>query len=410
MSLRLAVIVSHPIQHFAPWHREVSRCGEIEQHVLFCCDWGVEEYDDPGFGTSVKWDVPLTVGYAYEFLPIARRPKRLSFLQVDNPAVGRFLSRIDPHVLQVYGYAYRTNWRAVAWARRRGRPVLLYADSNVKAEVAPWKRLVKDRMVSHFYGRIDGALCVGDNNRAYHLRYGMPEERLFPGVLSIDRDRLLAAVPDRAAARRCVRERHGIPDDAFVAIFSGKYTPRKRAGDLVSACAGAARDGAPLWALLVGEGPERPAIEALVRARGARNVVLTGFVNQSEMPAYYAACDVLAVTSGFDPHPLAVTEAACFGLPVVASDAIGCIGPNDTVRDGGNGIVYPCGDEERLRAALERLRRDTALRGRMGEASLRISEGQDLATAARQLADATRALHRLGPRRRASGAVPAEAR
>lgn len=400
MASRFAVVVSHPIQHFAPWHRELARRSDVDLHVMFCCDWGVEEYTDPEFGASFKWDVPLLEGYSHEFLPIAKRPQTLGFRSIDNPGVNEALDRFQPDVLQVFGYVYRTNWRAVAWARRRRVPVLLYSDSNIRRAVPWYKRAVKDTVVRSFYRRVDGALYVGDSNREYHAHYGVPEERLLPSALPVDRRRLLDAVPDREKARRQVRERHGIPADAFVAILSGKYIPRKRPLDLVQAVGSAARSGLPIWAMLVGEGPERQAIERHCREQGIRNVVLTGLVNQSEMPTYYAAADVLVVTSAQDPHPLAVTEGACFGLPALVSDAIGCIGPNDTARPGANALVYPCGDCERLEKELRWLFDAPDLRERLSAASEKIAESQDVVVAAAELAAAVERIRQLGPRRR----------
>ncbi len=401
MSLRVAIIVSHPIQHFAPWHREVARRGEIDVRVFFSTDLGISESRDRDFGVTFKWDVPLTEGYAHEFPPDAQRRRSLGFFAQDIPGLAAALDRFDPQVVQVYGYAGRSFWRAVGWARRRGRPVLLSSDTHLGeyARLPAWKRIAKDRLwLPRVYRHVDGALCVGDGNRALHRHYGLPEERLFPGCLPIDRARLLAAVPDRAAARREVRARHGVPQDGFVVLFCGKFVARKRALDLVTACSEPAASGSPPWLLLVGEGEQRGEIEALAAQRGARHVVITGFVNQSAIAAYFAASDVLAVPSDWDAHPLVVTEAACFGLPVVASDAIGCVGPNDTARPGENALIHPCGDPQRLREAIEQLRGDAGRLRRMSEASERISAGQDLAAAARGLALAARALHRLGPR------------
>ena len=395
---KLAVVVSHPIPHFAPWHREVERAGRIRQRVLFCSDWGVGEKADADFGTTFKWDVPLTEGYEHEFLALRRPARRLSFREIDNPSVALALDRFDPDVVQVFGYAYRTNWRAVAWARRRGRPVLLYSDSNLNARRAAWKSVLREPVVRSFYRRVDGALAIGDNNRAYHLRYGLPEERVFPGVCPIDRARLLAAVPEPAAARARVRGAHGIPGDAFVVIACGKYVARKRMADVASAVATLEARGIPAWAMLVGEGPDRPALERLIAQTGTRRVVLTGFVNQSRIPAYFAAADVLAVPSEFDPHPLVVAEGASFGLPVVASDQLGCIGEHDSAQPGRNTLVFPCGDREALAGSIASLHADGALRARMSAASTAISEWQDARVAAEALARATDSLHRLGPR------------
>lgn len=397
---RLAVVVSHPIPHFAPWHRETARQGGIEQRVLFCCDWGIAEVRDHDFGTTFRWDVPLTEGYDHEFLPIARRPERLDFLSVDNPGVVEALDRFDPDVVEVFGWAYRSNWRAVRWAARRGRPVLVYSDSNARAPTALWKRPLRGMLRAAFYRHVDGALFIGDNNRAFHAARGLPDDRLFPGVCPIDRARLLAGAPDPARSRVEMRRYYGVPEDVPLLVACGKYVPRKRFLDVIDACAMLQRRGREIWALLVGEGPQRSELEARIAAHPPARVVLTGFVNQSDIAHHFAAADLLVVPSSRDPHPLVVTEGASFGLPVVASDAVGCIGPNDTAREGVNALSYPCGDVEGLVRAIEALATDAALRKSMGEASLRISASQDARVAADSLARATQTLARLGPRRR----------
>jgi len=400
MSLRLAVVVSHPIQHFAPWHREVAHQGRVDLKVFFCCDWGVTEYEDRDFGKTFKWDVPLTEGYEHEFLPIATRPTDLTFRQVDNPAISSALDRFDPQVVKVFGYRHRTHWRASAWARRKGRTNLVYSDSNWSRSRPLHVQIAKELVVRAFYRRIDGAFFVGDNNRDYHLHYGIPEERLFPGMLPIDRNRLLESVPDRGAARAELRARYGIPENAFVVAFCGKFVPRKRGQDLIDAVAGLgdATSSRPVWALLIGEGPERSALEKRCREAGVRNAVLTGFVNQSEVAAHFAAADAVAVTSSDDPHPLVVTEGSSFGLPVLASDAIGCVGANDTARPGANTIVYPCGDAEALRAGIESLIGDPQLYARLSQGAIEISKTQDVSEAASALSDAAIRLHELGRR------------
>jgi glycosyltransferase involved in cell wall biosynthesis len=396
MKPRLAVVLSHPIPNFAAWHRAVAEAGEIDLKVLFCCDWGTEEYVDPQFGQAVRWDVPLLEGYAHEMLPIRRRPEKLRFREVDNPRVGEALARFAPDVVQVFGYAHRTNWRAVGWARRRGKPVLLFSDSNVQQEPTGWKRLAKRAVVGAFYRRVDGALYVGENNRQYHRHYGLPPERLFRGTLPIDRERLLAGVPDPAAARAEVRARHGIPQGACVAVLCGKYVAHKRPADLLAAVARAG--GRPLWALLVGEGPERGALEALCRREGIANATLTGFVNQSAVGSYLAASDLFVLPSSTEAYGLAVTEACAFGLPLLVSDRVGCIGEADVAQPGRNARIFPCGDVAALAAQLEDLCRHPETREAMARESARIAECHDVRFAARALGEAVARLGAMGPR------------
>jgi glycosyltransferase involved in cell wall biosynthesis len=398
MTLRLAAFVSHPIQHFAPWHREIAKRHQIDLKVFFLCDWGSSEYVDPEFQAKVEWDVPLLEGYQYEFLPIAKRPTKLNFWQVDNPTVARALDSFQPDVIQVFGYAYRTNWRVARWTKRAGKPLLIYSDSNARAIAPLWKRLPKQVIVREFYRNVDGALYVGDNNREYHRRYGIPDDRLFAGMYPVDADRLLKESPDSNEASRSLRRRLGIPENAFVVLFCGKYSARKRPLDLLVAANAAVKKGLPVWCLFVGEGAKRLALEAYCAREGFDRATFTGFVNQSTIPEYYRASDVLAVTSSEDPHPLVVSEAAVFGLPAIVSDRIGCIGPNDTARPDFNALVYPCGDTEKLGEAIERLCSQSDTLKEMSAAARIIAADQNSTAAAEALAKAVEQLHSLGPR------------
>jgi glycosyltransferase involved in cell wall biosynthesis len=398
VSIRLTILVSHPIQYFAPWYRELAKVPDLDFKVFFCCDWGVNKYVDPGFSTELAWDIPLLEGYAHEFLPRAHPLQRMTFWEMDNPSVGAALDRFQPDVLMVFGYACRTNWRAAVWARRHHRPVLLYSDSNSLVTATWWKRAVKDVVVKSFYRYVDGALFIGENNRAYHSSYGVPDDHLFPGVYPIERRRLLQAIPDRASARAGLRQALGIPAEAFVVLFCGKYIARKRPMDVLVAVNSLARKGLPVWALMVGEGEQRAAMEAFCRREDFRDATFTGFVNQSAIPSYYAASDVIAITSNLEAYGLVATEAAVFGLPILVSDRVGCIGPQDTAQSGQNAIVFPCGDTERVAQAVELLCKDRDLYARMSAHSVRVSESQDELAAAQQTASAARQICALSAR------------
>ena len=390
------MVVSHPIQHYAPMYREIAAAGDVDLRVFFACRWGVDEYRDPDFGTSVRWDVPLLDGYEHEFLPIDRPPTRINFRQIDNPAVGDALRRFAPDVVAVHGYALRTTWRAIAWARRNRRPVLLLSDSSVSTPVEAWKKPLKTLLVRAIYRRLDGAMAIGDRNREYHLRHGMPAERLFPGALPVDVSRLKASAGDGGKARQEIRGRFGLAAEAFVVLFSGKLAPWKRPLDLAEAVSrGKARDG--VVALFAGDGSCRAELDRYT-AKFPGRVVAAGFVNQSEIARYYAAVDALAVPSSKDPHPLVVTEAAAFGVPSILSDRCGCVGPTDVARDGETAIVYPCGDVARLAAAIDRLAGDRALRDRLGKAALAVAATQDVRPAGKAFSEAARRLAEMGPR------------
>ena len=199
-------------------------------------------------------------------------------------------------------------------------------------------------------------------------------------------------------ARREIRQRYGIPDDAFVAVFSGKLCPRKSPTHLVSAIKSCVERGANIYALFVGEGSERPQIEQLLTMHSIRNVILAGFVNQNAIGKYYAAGDVLVVPSAKDPHPLVVPEAGCFGLPAIVSDRLGCIGGFDSAREGENALVYPYSDISALTECMMKLYEDKYFYRSMSVAAHRIAAFQDITAAALQLKEAATQLKEMGCR------------
>jgi glycosyltransferase involved in cell wall biosynthesis len=116
--------------------------------------------------------------------------------------------------------------------------------------------------------------------------------------------------------------------------------------------------------IIVGEGPQREAIESEIRKlRLEANFQLLGL--RSDVPRLLAAADVLALTSVSEGIPLTIIEAMAAGLPVVAT-SVG--GVPEIVVDQQTGFLVPKGDDEKLAAAILSLAEDPELRGRMGAA------------------------------------------
>ena len=123
--------------------------------------------------------------------------------------------------------------------------------------------------------------------------------------------------------------------------------------------------------LIVGNGPERAVLEALVSARGLREAVhFTGAVYHADVPALLSRIDVAVAPYPPLPHfyfsPLKIYEYMAAGLAVIASRS-GQI--PQLLEDGLSGLLYRPGDAGELAAALERLRRDPELRRRLGRAA-----------------------------------------
>jgi len=139
-----------------------------------------------------------------------------------------------------------------------------------------------------------------------------------------------------------------VPEGIPVVLGVGRLEPQKDFPTLLRAFA-AARRLRPLHLMVLGEGPERPVLEALSRALGvAPHVQLPGFVDNPFPYLKRAAAFVLS--SRYEGMPTALLQAMAFGTPVVSTDCPG--GTREALRDGRLGVLVPVGDVERLAAAI----------------------------------------------------------
>lgn len=371
---RLAIVVSHPIQHFVHLYRALAARGDVEVHVLFCSKIGLKSYFDKEMNTTIAWAGDMVAGYGHEFLPESDSIDTGGFFAINNPSVGAALARFKPDAVMLYGYAQVTPLRALAWCRFKGVPVLMTGDGDNVQQRSSLRGLVRNLVLKQLMRQVAGFLTVGDQNENMLAQLGVARTRMFRAPFPIDEATYLDHRARRAAERARIRLQHGIADDAFVLVFVGKISARKRPQDIIAAWARLnTGDGkvAKIVLLFCGDGPDRKALEKAIAAASAP-AVLAGFVNVDQLPAYYCAADILVHPSEHDPHPLVCSEAACIGLPMIVSDRVGAVGPTDIARQGQNALVYRCGVADALASAMPKLLDDGALYRSMSEASLRI--------------------------------------
>ena len=159
---------------------------------------------------------------------------------------------------------------------------------------------------------------------------------------------------DAARPSRMQRlESLGLDPQRPTVIFSGKLVPQKRPLDAVHAIA---NSGGALNLVMLGDGPLR---EDVRRYESHLPVRCLGFVNQAELPGWYASGDVLVLPSeSREAWGLAVNEGMACGLVPVVSAAVGCA--TDLVR--GVGEIVPVGDVVALARALLRASNDAQAR------------------------------------------------
>jgi glycosyltransferase involved in cell wall biosynthesis len=231
-----------------------------------------------------------------------------------------------------------------ARACRRARiPVLVRGDSQLASQRGGAVRMAKALVFPLFLRRFDGFLYVGQRNREYLQHYGVRADRLFFSPHCIDNQAFRTG--SEAARQKSPRD----PNAPARLLFVGKLVDSKRPFDLLQAAA--LIKSRRVEVAFAGAGEAEARLKQAAAAAGV-STVFHGFVNQSELPAVYAAADVI-VSPSVETWGLVVNEAMACGLPAVVSDSVGC-GP-DLIDEGQTGAVFPLGDTAKFADSIERV-------------------------------------------------------
>ncbi len=369
MPKHLALIETHPIQYKAPLFRVLAADPQLNVQVLYAMLPDAEQ-QGAGFGVDFQWDVPLLEGYPYRVLEnVAAEPSVTRFSGCDTPGLYALLKRERPGAVLVNGWVVKTCLQALWACRLLGIPCLVRGEANRLRPRAWWKRILHRILLKQYAGY----LYIGEANRDFYAAHGCPEDRLFFAPYAVDNAYFAREAEKRKSQRAALRAQWGITEDACVFLFAGKLEPKKRPLDIVEAL-GLLRDTGERKAVLLvaGDGPLRDALVA--RARELKvELVMAGFLNQSQLPDAYAAADVLVLPSDAgETWGLVVNEAMASGRPAIVSRLVGCV--PDLITHGETGFSYDCGDIPALAKAMHQYYQHPALSAQHGQAASRRCE------------------------------------
>jgi glycosyltransferase involved in cell wall biosynthesis len=173
--------------------------------------------------------------------------------------------------------------------------------------------------------------------------------------------------------RLTARDELGIPEDAKVALYVGRFDRRKGIETLVRAIASSNLRGNADLRLIIGggarpgesDGIERDRIQDIVKELGIEEIVtFPGRLTESDLPIYYAAANVCVVPSHYEPFGLVAIEAMACRTPVVASNVGGL---QFTVVPEVTGLLVPPKDEAAFAGAIDRILGNPAWGEQLGE-------------------------------------------
>jgi glycosyltransferase involved in cell wall biosynthesis len=349
--VRCAILAPVPVPYREPLFRGLAARGRIAPQVIYLA--GAQ----PGWDQRSDW---FAAGGGYDSAVLRswqrRRPGRTPLMLARGLRAA--LNRADPEVVVSSEYGPAT-WRAMAWARRRGRRVV------IMSELTPWSdpmlSAAQRRIHRLLAPRVDGFVVFSSQGVERLEGMGVPRERIEVSLQSADLER---AAPLARSGAGPVR-----------VLSVGRLVPDKNLVELVEAFAEAGFDEGEAELELCGTGPLEADLSALAQRLGVP-LRLHGYTAPDELPSLYREADVLALVSTYEPFGVTVREAAAAGLPLICSVRAGAAG--DVAVDGENALLVDPTDRAAIATALRELVRDAALRERLAAGSLAVTERHPL--------------------------------
>ena len=241
------------------------------------------------------------------------------------------------------------------WARRlcgRRLPVL---STSHGGDLFSLRRTPLKQLKQYVVRQADHMTVVSRAMRDHLHAMGCPDDTI--SVQSMGVDLQGTFLPDPA-----INKRRDL-------VFVGRLVEKKGVVTLIEAMADLAGEFPQLSLTIVGDGPDRPALEGLATARGVRGqIVFTGAVPNDSVPGYYQSARIAVVPS------VVARDGDQEGLGLVAVEALGCgcativsdlPALRDVVRDDQNGLVFHAGDAAHLAECIRRLLTDQDLYSRL---------------------------------------------
>lgn len=334
---RIVWLQNTPDHYFVQMIHALNAQGGPEYLAIFLC---------PPPRDNVLYQLPKLAPYKFLGDPAApaTRPRLV-------PDAREFLRGLDFSFAIIGGYDTPFKRWVLRHCRRRGIPVAMFADSNIRAERGRslkkrLKRFGKRLFLRRIIAQVDAVIPCNRSGVAYWRYYGCPPEK-------IARSTCLCAVDvatARAVPRAEVFARYGLHPDGRLIFTAARLIPPKALHLMVEAFTGS---GLPakgwVWAI-AGGGPLKEELEAQAGKYNGNAVRILGPVPPADVAALMAQGELFVLPSTYEAHGIVVMESMAVGTPVIASDCCGAA--RDLVRQGETGWMFRSGNATELQRVL----------------------------------------------------------
>lgn len=336
---KLAIVITHPIQYYAPWFKLLASRGHVQLKVFYTWSQAAETVKDRTFGREIKWDIPLLDGYDYEFIEnVSKKPGSHHFFGIDCPELIDTLKVYAPNAILFFGWNFKSHLKAMRHFKGKV-PVWFRGDSTLLDEHGGYKTKLRRLVLKKVYSYVDRAFYVGQANKAYFLAHGLKEKQLILAPHAVNNAHFYDTAQNYDQQAEQWKKELGLKNDIITVVFAGKFETKKQPELLVEAVIEANKRRAVTIALiLIGNGPLEEQLNLKVEPYDF--ITMLPFQNQSRMPLVYRMASIFCLPSKGpgETWGLAINEAMASSRPVIVTDKVG--GEQDLLIDGHNGYRF----------------------------------------------------------------------
>ncbi|MGA2775283.1 MAG: glycosyltransferase family 4 protein [Candidatus Omnitrophota bacterium] len=224
-------------------------------------------------------------------------------------------------------------------------------------------RRVIEPILTFFMRQSDACIGYTEMSRQYFLSIGVPNERIFITYNTVDFGDSEETKKQYSSILNQEKEKLSLTSKKII-LYVGSIEKRKRLGILLKAFRQIKLEYKNVSLLIIGDGPEKSNIEAMVITEHIEDVHILGRIVE-RIGLYFMLSDVLVLPGS---SSLAINQAMLYGKPVIT---VAYGGPEyEFIKDGESGFILKRGDDEELKEAILKVILNDNLRIKMGETAL----------------------------------------
>lgn len=356
---KIAMLAPTPFYYQIPLFVKLANSPKFNLKVYYCSDESVHGKDvkrmyksDDKFSEKDA----LLKGYDYAFLKnYSPSPSFLKWpLGLINLSVWTEIkiNKYDLVILQA--------WNNITWilailaCLKFKTPFVFMTDANVLQENGKMsiKKKIKNYLLGEYiFKKADGFLTIGSANEDFYKIYGGAKEKMIEMRYHYGYENFIKNAERLRDIRNADRTKLSINDKDFVLLFVGRLAEDKNILMLLDAYKSVNFKNKKLF--LVGDGPMRKEIEKYIEDNKIDGVNILGFQSRENILKFYNIADALVLPSIIEPWGMVISEALCFGLPVIVSDKVGA--GVDLVKNNENGFIFKSDNVLQLTTSIEKM-------------------------------------------------------